>query len=209
MIKTDHPNVKSWEIVTGCERLSPGCDNCPTFWEYKAHGWDYHPRFNREKLREPYEILPPAIMIVAPGSDALHEAITYKQVLAMAAAMEHNPKIVFELGTKRVERLEALPIIWPDNVIVGVPVEEARYKWRIDALRNVQARTKMISFGPMTGRVGKIDMRGIDVAGVVVESWGKSPRSMKPEWVQEIKDQCIEQGVRYTEQNWISQKEVA
>jgi len=199
--------MKAWEIVTGCERLTPGCDNCPTYWDYKEKGMDYHPIFHMDRLRDPYEMVGPATVVVAPGSDLLHEAITYKHILAAAAVMEENHDLVFELGTKRAERLGALQFMWPDNVMVGIPVEESKYKWRIDILRDdVQAKHKMISFGPMTGRVGKVDLSGIEAAGVVVETWGPNPRYVPQSWVDEVKDQCLEQGVRYIEQHWVSEE---
>ena len=61
-------------------------------------------------------------------------------------------------------------------------------------------------FGPMVGRVGEIDMTGIGYAGVVVESWGPKPRLIPGEWVDEIKTQCIEQGVQITNDTWLCEE---
>ena len=140
---------------------------------------------------------------MAPGSDLLHEAIRYEQVFRVAKAMKENPQITFDLATKRVERLEAIPFTWADNVAIIVAVEESRYKWRIDALRNVKAKTKMVSFGPMTGRVGKVDLLGIDAIVVIPEHWGMDPRECKPEWIDELYEQAQEQNVVISENYWV------
>ena len=92
---------------------------------------------------------------------------------------------------------------WPDNAIAGVAVEEGRYNWRIDCLRNIKAR-RMVSFGPLTGAIGEVDLQGIEVAGPVPETWGPNPRHAKQEWIDEIELQCKQQGVRLFEANWIA-----
>ena len=158
--------------------------------------------FHVEHLSQPYE-WESGGCIVAPGSDLLHEAIRYEQVFRVAKAMKENPQITFDLATKRVERLEAIPFTWADNVAIIVAVEESRYKWRIDALRNVKAKTKMVSFGPMTGRVGKVDLLGIDAIVVIPEHWGMDPRECKPEWIDELYEQAQEQNVVISENYWV------
>ena len=97
-----------------------------------------------------------------------------------------------------------------DGVDKGLDVklrllEEGKYKWRIDCLRNVDT-TRMISFGPMTGAMGKLDLSGIHQAGVVVEHWGPNPRPIKAEWIDEIHKQCEEQGVTILNKHWLSQE---
>jgi len=200
--------MENWYIVTGCERLSPGCDNCPTYWDYYHRGLDYHPIFHKERIMHPYKFWDGTTVIVAPGSDLIHEAITEKQIRGVVNVMKHNPEVFFEVGTKRAERLVALGIKWPDNVTVGVAVEEARYKWRIDALRDVDVQHKMVSFGPLTGPVGEIDMCNISMAGVVVETWGPNPRPVKQEWIDEIRDQCLDWPVRFVDQHWVAKETV-
>ena len=194
--------IHEWQIVTGCERLTPGCKNCPTYWNYKQDGLDYHPTFHVERLTEP-SFWTSGTCIVAPGSDLLHEAIRYEKVFRVAKVMKDNPQISFEMGTKRVERLEALPFTWADNVVIIVGVEESRYKWRIDSLRNIKAKLKMVSFGPITGRVGQVDLSGIDIIAVIPEIWGKDPRECKQEWIDELYEQAQDQGVAISENYWL------
>ena len=63
---------------------------------------------------------------------------------------------------------------------------------------------KGVMFGPLTGRVGEIDLIDISAVGVVSESWGPNPREAKPEWVNEILEQCLTQGVRHIDEQWVS-----
>jgi len=201
-------NIVPWEITTGCERLTEGCDNCPTYWEAEANGWDYHPKFHSSRLRDPYEMIPPVNIAVSPGSDLMHEAITKKQIMSVVDVIKATPHNHYEIGTKRAERLVALDIAWPDNCSVGIPVEESKYKWRIDMLREVDVKSKMIMFGPMTGRVGELNLEAIDYAGVVVEAWGPNPRKVEQSWVDEIKVQCEEWNVRYVSKHWVSKETI-
>lgn len=86
-------------------------------------------------------------------------------------------------------------------MVAVTAVESAKHKWRIDALRGVDAR-RMVSFGPLVGRVGKVELHGIESAGVVTEHWGK-PRPFKQEWVDEIETQCREQDVIINKDYWL------
>jgi len=190
-----------WPVVTGCERLSPGCENCPSYWEYAKMGWDYHPTPRPESLYHPSQITEPSIFIVAPGSDLLHEAVRVEFIETVIKTMAVNLRHTFQIVTKRAERLEALNLPWPGNVQVGVAVEESRYKWRIDCLRNVRAN-RFVSFGPLTGPVGQVDLSGIQSAGVVIETWGK-PRPCKQEWIDEIQIQCELQNVTVSTEHWL------
>ena len=198
--------VTEWNITTGCERLTPGCDNCPTYWDAKERGLDYHPRFYPKRLGIPTANEIPTAYMVSAGSDLFHEAIRVEEIEAVFNVMARATQHHFEVITKRIERMETLSarhLTWPSNVMAGVTIEEAKYKWRLDCLRGIDAR-RFVSFGPMTGRVGKVDLTGIEVAGVVVEQWGK-PRPVKQKWVDEIHKQCDASNVRIARQHWLTQ----
>jgi len=199
--------IVPWEVVIGCERISLGCDNCPTYWEFKKEGWDYHPAAQLINLREPLRKDEPTCFIVASGSDLFHESIstefiqTVFEIIKDAEPLGHQ----FEVITKRAERMEMVSnrfLEWPDNAIAGVAVEESRYKWRIDCLRNIKAR-RFVSFGPLTGRIGKVNLQGIEVAGAVPETWGSHPRPTDPKWIDEIELQCKKQGVAISQQHFL------
>ena len=193
-----------WSIVTGCERLTSGCDNCPTYWQYQAENRDYHPQFNSNRLDEPLLNMEPSVYLVAAGSDMFHEAIRLEDIQKIFKVMQEATWHQFEVGSKRVERMASLSnrhLTWNDNMMAVTAVEEAKYRWRIDVLREIDAR-RMVSFGPIVGRVGEVDMTGIETAGVVVEHWGK-PRPVDPEWVDELHEQCLEQDVRFTNEYFL------
>ena len=200
---------ENWMIVSGCERLSPGCDNCPSYWEYKKQGLDYHPMELEGNLLNPLLNKVPTNYTVAIGSDLFHEAIRISFIKDVFKIMNKITWHSFELVTKRAERMEYLSstdLKWSDNMTAGVSVEEARYAWRIDCLRNVKAN-RLVSFGPMTGPMGKLNLDGIDVAGVVTEHWGPNPRIMKKEWVEDINIQCRKQGVVISDSHCVSNNE--
>ena len=199
--------VARWNITTGCERLTPGCDNCPTYWDAKERGLDYHPTFNADLLGVPLVNKTPTAYMVSAGSDLFHEAIRAEEIEVVFKLMAKTSWHHFEVITKRIERMEVLSnrgLEWPDNVMAGVTIEESKYNWRLDCLRDIKAR-RFVSFGPMTGRIGKVDLSGIEAAGVVVEAWGK-PRPVKQKWIDEIYLQCDEQDVRIAKQYWLTQE---
>ena len=188
--------ISPWNITTGCERLTPGCDNCPTYWDAHKNGWDYHPTFNLKELSTPLNNKVPTAYMVSVGSDLFHEAIRVSEIASVFEVMHLATWHHFEIVTKRIERMESVSrrhLHWPVNSMAGVTIEEEKYAWRLDCLRDVNAR-RFASFGPMVGRMGKVDLTGIEVAGVIVEEWGK-PRPVKPEWIDEVYEQCEKYGV--------------
>ena len=199
-----------WNVVTGCERLTPGCDNCPTYWEYKSKGKDYSPVMHPNTLSEPVRNPDPSTYIVASGSDLFHDAVSPEFIQGVFNVMLTAYWHRFEVITKRAERMEMLSkkLEWPPNAIAGVAVEEAKYNFRIDCLRNVPAYYRMVSFGPMTGRIGNVNLKDIHVAGTVIETWGPNPREVERDWIEEINTQCLEQGVHLANESWLAQEAV-
>ena len=202
-------NAIPWKIIEGCERLSPGCDNCPTYWESQKSGADYHPKTYQARVFSPLENKTPSAYMVAPGSDLFHEAVRLEFIQDVFEVMDKAHWHQFEVMTKRVERMESLSarelIKWPFNVIAGVGVEESRYKWRIECLRNVKAR-RMVMFGPITGPIGKVNLNGIEGAGAVVEYWGPYPREVPDAWVDEILVQIEAQNIKLLTQHWLCEE---
>ena len=87
------------------------------------------------------------------------------------------------------------------NIWMGVSVENADYRFRIDLLRKTMAQVKFISFEPLIDRVGKVNLREIDWAIVGGES-GPRARYMSPEWVADLRDQCLIQKVPFFFKQW-------
>ena len=100
----------------------------------------------------------------------------------------------FQVLTKRADRLAELSdeLTWGKNIWMGVSIENDKYKDRIDCLRYTEANVKFISFEPLIGSMGKVNLKNVDWAIVGGES-GPRARYMDPDWVTDIRDQCIKQ----------------
>jgi protein gp37 len=109
----------------------------------------------------------------------------------------------FQVLTKRAERLAELSprIDWPDNVWMGVSVENQDYVSRIDCLRRTGARIKFLSLEPLLGPIQQLDLTGINWAIVGGES-GPGARPVLQEWVTEIRDQCVADRVPFFFKQW-------
>jgi len=188
--------VKNWQIVSGCERLTEGCDSCPSFWEYLADDRDYSAKFHKERLVEPLRENKPHRYVVALGSDMFHESVSIENLESIFEVIRQCPHHFFELTTKRIERCYTATkeIEWPENCSLGVSIETGEYKWRLNFLKKVAVKFKLISMVPLLGPMGEINLDGIAMVGVQAETWGLC-RDMKPEWIGEIKSQCKTQGV--------------
>ncbi len=117
--------------------------------------------------------------------------------------MNANPRLIFQVLTKRSERLAELrgELIWSQNIWMGVSVENERVTHRIDNLRKVPAAVRFLSCEPLIGPLSKLNLKGIDWVIVGGES-GASPRPMKPEWATSIRDQCERHDVAFFFKQW-------
>jgi protein gp37 len=117
--------------------------------------------------------------------------------------MRMTPQHSFQVLTKRSENLRKLNqvISWPNNVWMGVTVENNDYLFRIEDLRNTAAKIKFISFEPLLGRIAKVDLQGIDWVIVGGES-GPKARPMSPFWVEEIRDLCLKAEIPFFFKQW-------
>src|SRR5271156_323219 len=109
----------------------------------------------------------------------------------------------YQVLTKRSERVLELndQLEWSPQIWMGVSVENAKYRYRIDDLRKTGAHVKFLSLEPLLGSLGRLNLRGIDWAIVGRES-GPGARSMDSDWVTEIRDQCIEADVAFFFKQW-------
>jgi protein gp37 len=136
-------------------------------------------------------------------SDLFHEKVPVKFILDVFRTMRMTPQHTFQVLTKRSENLRKLNQIirWPDNVWMGVTVENNDYLFRIEDLRNTAAKVKFISFEPLLGRISNIDLQGIDWVIVGGES-GPKARPMSTFWVEEIRDQCLKMKTPFFFKQW-------
>jgi protein gp37 len=136
-------------------------------------------------------------------SDLFHEEVPDEFIAKVFAVIARNPRHDFLILTKRADRLSSISkgLSWPGNTWLGVSVESHSYLNRIDQLRKTTAKTKFISFEPLLGNVGGLDLSGIDWAIVGGES-GWHARRMEESRVIGIKDQCQQQGVSFYFKQW-------
>ena len=201
----------TWNPVTGCDKLSAGCENC-----YASRLANRLKKMGNAKyangfklslhdscLNDPYSWKKPMMIFVNSMSDLFHKDVPLEYIQKIFDVMNNNPRHVFQVLTKRAERLTyvADKVVWSENIWLGVTVENDICKGRISYLQNVPAKTKFISFEPLLNDVGMLNMDKIDWAIIGGESGWKA-RPMQEEWVINIKNQCEQQGVLFYFKQW-------
>jgi protein gp37 len=189
----------TWNPTTGCDLLSPGCDHCYAermSLRLKAMGQPKYTNGFQLTLHDSAIELPltwrkPQRIFVNSMSDLFHDAVPLDFIQRVFATMRKAHWHQFQVLTKRSGRLLALSeqIDWPSNVWMGVSVETAAYKSRIDHLRKTGASVKFLSIEPLLGDPGALNLDGIDWIIVGGES-GPGARPLDPEWVRNVRDQC-------------------
>ncbi|MCU0288785.1 MAG: phage Gp37/Gp68 family protein [Acidobacteria bacterium] len=201
----------TWNPVTGCTKISPGCMNCYAERMAKrlqAMGQaNYKNGFNLtihpQNSRLPLKWNGNQTIFVNSMSDLFHEAIPIEFVQEVFETMEEASWHRFQVLTKRSERLlEISPLLkWVKNIWMGVSVENEKYMHRIDHLRETPAHVKFLSIEPLLGPLNNMDLSDIDWVIVGGES-GPGARPMKKEWVMDIRDQCIKAKIPFFFKQW-------
>ena len=201
----------TWNPVTGCKKISPGCKNCYAermARRLKAMGQPNYVRgfdlaLHDKALEIPALWKKPQTIFVNSMSDLfmgkVPESFIKKVFNVMRSAYWHN----FQVLTKRSERLLELNprLQWMPNIWMGVSVENSEYKFRIDHLRETAAHVKFLSCEPLLGPLRHLNLNGIDWVIVGGES-GPGARNMDPGWVIDIRDQCIQARVPFFFKQW-------
>jgi len=146
----------------------------------------------------------PRMIFVDSMSDLFHERNPIQFIDRVFDVIRAAPQHIYQILTKRSHRMMKYSQRvrgFPDRVWAGVSIENAQYKFRIDHLRQVGALIRFVSIEPLLGRVGQIDLKGIHWVIVGGES-GPSFRPINPDWVREIRDQCIERGIPFFFKQW-------
>ncbi len=136
-------------------------------------------------------------------SDLFHDEVPTSYIERVFAVMEQADQHVFQVLTKRTDRLADLSSVlpWPRNVWMGVSIENRRFIHRADDLRGVPAVVRFISAEPLLGPLDEVDLAGLDWLIAGGES-GPRHRTMKPEWVRGLRDRCVESGVPFFFKQW-------
>ena len=201
----------SWNPVTGCSKTSPGCAHCYAermARRLKAMGQPQYANGFRVTGHPAVLSLPrtwkqPQMIFVNSMSDLFHERVPIDFIQRIFEIMRTVDRHTYQVLTKRSERLRKLDekIDWPDNVWMGVSVENADYLCRIDDLRATGAKVKFLSLEPLLGPLPVLDLGDIDWVIVGGES-GPGARPMKEEWVIQIRDRCVSAGIPFFFKQW-------
>ncbi|MCE2960874.1 MAG: DUF5131 family protein [Akkermansiaceae bacterium] len=201
----------TWNPTTGCDKISAGCKFCYAevmSRRLKAMGVEKYSkgfkiREHEAALAIPFTWKKPAMVFVNSMSDLFHKDVSAGFIKKVFAVMNANPHLIFQVLTKRSERLAELrgEVTWSQNIWMGVSVEDERVKHRIDDLRKVPAAVRFLSCEPLIGPLDRMNLKGIDWVIVGGES-GASPRPMKPEWATSIRDQCAKHDVAFFFKQW-------
>lgn len=201
----------TWNPVTGCTKISPGCLNCYAermARRLKAMGQrNYRNGFkvtcHPHVLDVPLKWKRPQMVFVNSMSDLFHKDIPVEFILDIFSIMGQARQHQFQILTKRAERLAELSpeLQWSDNIWMGVTVESADYKYRIDYLRYTGANIKFLSFEPLLEDLGELNLDEIDWVIVGGES-GPGARPIKIDWVRNIREQCIARNVPFFFKQW-------
>ena len=206
----------TWNPVRGCTKVSPGCKHCyaETFAE-RFRGVPGHPfeqgfdlRLVPEKLQEPLRWRSPRKIFVNSMSDLFHEQVPVDYIAAVGEVMRAANWHVFQVLTKRSERMRELlsrELRWMSelpHVWLGVSVENRQYGLpRLKALQRTPAQVRFLSIEPLLEDLGPLKLRGIDWVIVGGES-GLQARLMCEEWVDAIHRQCAAQAVPFFFKQW-------
>ena len=201
----------TWNPVTGCTKISPGCKNCyaermsirlkAMGQRNYAIGFELTPHESARELRLKWK--KPQIIFVNSMSDLFQEGISVEFIQRAFKVMREANWHQYQILTKRSERLLELDpeIEWAPHIWMGVSVESKDYKYRIDHLRKTKAKIKFLSIEPLLGPLGKLNLRKINWAIVGGES-GPYARPMDPKWVLNIRDQCRKTKVPFFFKQW-------
>lgn len=201
----------TWNPVTGCSQVSPGCAHCyaKTFAE-RWRGVPGHPyeqgfdlRLWPERLEVPLRWRKPRTIFVNSMSDLFHEDIPDEYIARVFETMREAHWHTFQVLTKRENRLAQLApdLPWPSNVWMGVTIENRRFVHRADVLREVPAAVRFISAEPLLGPLDTLVLDDIDWVIAGGES-GPRHRRVDPDWIRDIRDRCEADGVAFFFKQW-------
>ncbi len=203
----------TWNPVTGCSKVSPGCAHCYAETLSRRFRWTDRPwtpanaaenvRLRPERLDQPLRWRRPRMIFVNSMSDLFHELVPASFIEDVFAVMAEAHWHTFQVLTKRAERLAELApsLDWPENVWMGVSVENSRWAHRADFLRDVPAAVRFISAEPLLGPVDALALDGIDWVIAGGES-GPHHRPVREAWVLDLRDRCVDAGVAFFFKQW-------
>ena len=200
---------ETWNPITGCSKVSPGCDNCYMFAMYPrlrsmgVEGYEESPttvQFLSDRLEKPHSWRKPRFVFVNSMSDMFHPHVSFESIFKIFDTMRVTQRHTYQILTKRPGLAVAwwnkysswFVNGWPANVWIGVSVENQKYAPRIDVLNRLPAKIKFVSAEPLLDKLDLTDYISSDMLQWVIvggES-GHGARAMDIEWAKSIRDQC-------------------
>ena len=210
----------SWNPMTGCDRISAGCDNCYALMfaarlkemgqaryqhdgDPRTSGPGFDLTLHPDALDLPRSWRKPRHIFVGSMSDLFHPRVPLEYIQQVVATMRATPQHTYQVLTKRARRLANLSehISWPDNVWVGTSIEDESVLHRADDLRKVDAAVRFLSLEPLLGPLPNLSLDGIDWVSLAGEA-GPNARPMHPEWVRDLRDQAVANAVPFFFLQW-------
>jgi protein gp37 len=201
----------TWNPVTGCSRISPGCKFCYAerlsrrlqAMGQKNYRNGFEVTLQPHMLEHPLRWRQPRRIFVNSMSDLFHDEVPTQYITQVFDVMRQAPWHQYQALTKRSERLLDLNsrLRWQPQIWMGVSIENEKYLYRADNLRDTGAHIKFLSVEPLLGALRKLNLSGIDWVIVGGES-GPGARPMDPDWVREIRDRCIRARVPFFFKQW-------
>lgn len=201
----------TWNPVTGCTKISPGCKHCYAERMAKRLQAMGQPNYadgfqltlQDHALTLPLKWKKPQTIFVNSMSDLFHPEVPLEFIQRVFAVMRQADWHRFQVLTKRSERLRELSdqLEWAPNIWMGVSVESEKYTPRIDDLRATGAHVKFLSLEPLLGPLSELRLEGIHWAIAGGES-GPGARPISEDWVVDVRDQCVRSGVPFFFKQW-------
>ena len=213
----------TWNPVTGCTEVSPGCDHCyAKIFAERWRGIAGHPyeqgfdiRLWPERLELPLKWKKPRRIFTNSMSDLFHMDVPDEFIFRVFETMVKADHHIFQLLTKRPSRLVNLSnqitehirlhstkgLDWPSNIWIGVSVETIQYEWRVEKLRQVPAAIRFISAEPLLDSLLDLNLQDIDWLIAGGES-GPKHRPCDPKWIRELRDKCLQNNVSFFFKHW-------
>lgn len=201
----------TWNPVTGCTKISAGCKHCYAermSHRLKAMGVEQYRNgfkltLQPETLELPLRWRRPRRVFVNSMSDLFHRDVPVDYIKRVFDVMQKCPQHSFQVLTKRPEIATRISseLPWPPNVWLGTSIENALVMHRVESVRKVPAAVRFLSIEPLLGPMPRIPLNGIDWVIVGGES-GPQSRPIKPEWVRQIREQCLAHAIPFFFKQW-------
>ena len=201
----------TWNPVTGCTKISPGCVHCYAermAKRLKAMGQPryrhaFRPTLQPDALEVPLRWKRPRMIFVNSMSDLFHDKVPAQYIADCFGIMKEASHHTFQVLTKRPQRAAEMAgdLQWPSNVWMGTSVENKDYVWRVRSLVRIPALVRFLSLEPLLGPIPRLPLGGIHWVIVGGES-GPGARPMRREWVVQIRNRCLKYETPFFFKQW-------